>query len=1023
MKKILVVALLLSLSLIGINVFAQQSPTKVVKEQSLDKHVANKFNPVDVQELAQRFSQWKMEQFFQKQGSRNPQANGVMKGTGRIGTDGFQVWREAKQSTPFFAVGKWPKKDASILGKAAPETRAFAFLKDQTRLMGLKKAEEEFRVHKIVHDHLGETHIRMQQTYQGLDVWGKDIVIHIERDGYIRGFNGRYVGTPAKLLDINEKISSETAVTVVKSDLQVTECEIDHCQKKIYIGENNEPVLVWHIILDVEWRRWYYFVDAKSGDIVHFIDYTMTDGPTTGTGVDLAGQSQTVHLYQKGADYYMMDLSRPMYNAAQSNPPEDVTGGIVVYDIRNQDVNQNTNIYYVMSNDKNNWPANAVSLTTGLGHTYEYFRTVHGRNSIDNNGMTVYGFVNVKQNFNNAFWNGKAVWFGNGDGAQFNDWCGALDLIGHEYTHGVTQHSANLIYEFQSGALNEALSDIFGSLIEWQVEGENGDWLLAEDIYTPGKPGDAMRDMENPSGPTVDLKLPPDMSDYRHLPNTAEGDWGGVHYNCSIVSRAAVLIANAIGRDKMGFIFHRAQTNYLTQSSQFIDARIACVKSAQDLYGAGGAEEQAVKNAFDTVQIFDSNPTTPPPDLPPVQGDEWVLMKATGNELLYRASTDGSLIEPLTTATTVANRPSVSDDGSYVLFVDGTNNLIGVNSDGTGETNFSQGSDFEGIIGSVAQSPNGRYVSFTLSYADPNIYIMDFNDNMIYYYPLYSPNTQIGGDLVFDVLHADAMDFDFDSEFILFDCLVAGQAFTGEDLQYWRINLLRISDGVIFNIFPPMPEGVNLGNPVFASTNDYIFAYDYMDSFGNSAIFAANVETGEEGIIQANNFGKWGFPSYNPNDNMIVFHTAVTDGMTTWDGLAQKQMAADKITGVANSEYVYLQFATYPVWFAVGARAPVDDEAVHLPKTLALYENYPNPFNPVTVIPFQLSERGEVRLSIYNLRGERVSDLIHETMMPGQHTIQWNATDLSGRPVSSGVYLVRIETENQTLSRKMILMR
>lgn len=994
-----------------------------------EKRLSKMIQLNDLKELNERLAEWLSDHGKSMQGTvLNKTGSSTV---GRASTDLVteRVWTDDDTGLPFFVSGLWSESGEGSLAKATAEAKAIRYLDAKKGLMGLRSPGDEFRVRRVVEDALGETHVRLQQVYNDLEIWGRDIVVHMDVWGTIRGFNGRYVVTPTELTDLAERISPDEAVRRIRIDSGKEDMTIDACDKKIYILESGTPVLVWHVIVRFDLWRWYYFIDAKTGDVVHKIDYTMTDGPTTGTAVDLAGGTQTVQLYKKGAQYYLVDCSKPMFNDAQSDVPDIVAGGIMVVDVKNQELAQNAMLYYMVSADPNTWPANAVSMETSVSRVYDYYRDKHNRNSIDDKGMTVYSIINLNQDYNNAFWNGYFLCFGNGDGVEHSDICGAFDVIGHEYTHGVTQHTSNLVYENQSGALNEAMSDIFGALCEWHYQGANGDWLIAEDTYTPAIGGDAMRDMADPSGPRVQNKLPATMSEFRTLPNTQAGDWGGVHVNCSIVSRAAVLIAQncdadpAAGRGKMGRIFYRAQTVYLTQSSQFIDARVACVQAAQDIFGAGSAEEQAVRNAFDTVEIFDGNPTPPPPDYPKVEGDEWVIVKGIADGALYRCSTDGSVID-LLTATVVGNRPAVSDDGSFIVFVDGNNDLIGINSDGTGEMNLTADTIFEKQIRSVAVSPNEQYVSFTSIYEDATIYFLDLVNATDFSHPLYSPITKTDMDPVYDVLYADAMDWDFDNNHLLYDCYHESPTVTGGVLGYWSINLMRVSDGTIYNIFPYQPQGVSVGNPVFASTNDYVFAYDYLDSWGNTAIYAANLETGDEGIIMANNFGMIGYPSYNPSDNRIVFHSSVQNQLGQFvDGIGQIQLETDKINGVPQTAAGYLTNATYPVWFAVGTRSDAEDDETPLPLAAGLGVNFPNPFNPETTIPFQIVEATRVRLVVFNLKGEELAILKEGRMVPGQYRVRWAGIDRDGRSVPSGVYVYRLEMDDRTMTRKMVLVR
>ena len=194
---------------------------------------------------------------------------------------------------------------------------------------------------------------------------------------------------------------------------------------------------------------------------------------------------------------------------------------------------------------------------------------------------------------------------GDGDGQIMSNLAVSLDITAHEFQHGVTKYTAGLIYENQSGALNEAYSDLFGCMVD------NDDWTIGEDVIliAPGY-------LRSLSDPTKGIEsLPTKMSEYQDLPNTYEGDSGGVHTNMSIPSHAGYLMSdgleNSIGRDHTARIWYRALTTYLTSDSEFGDARIATVQSAEDLYGPDSTEVAVVRAAWDEVEVSD-NTTTPP---------------------------------------------------------------------------------------------------------------------------------------------------------------------------------------------------------------------------------------------------------------------------------------------------------------------------------------------------------------------------------------------------------------------------
>jgi Zn-dependent metalloprotease len=191
----------------------------------------------------------------------------------------------------------------------------------------------------------------------------------------------------------------------------------------------------------------------------------------------------------------------------------------------------------------------------GFGTTRDYYRQVHDRNSIDDRGMRLDGYVHRGVAYQNAFWDGQEMVFGDGDGEVFTDFTGSLDVIAHELTHGVTEYTSGLEYSGQSGALNESVSDVFGSVVkQWSLgqTAAEADWLIGADVFTPAIGADALRSMRAP-GTAYDNDLlgkdpqPGHLRDYVDLPDTEEGDNGGVHVNSGIPNRAFFLAATGMG--------------------------------------------------------------------------------------------------------------------------------------------------------------------------------------------------------------------------------------------------------------------------------------------------------------------------------------------------------------------------------------------------------------------------------------------------------------------------------------------
>ena len=225
------------------------------------------------------------------------------------------------------------------------------------------------------------------------------------------------------------------------------------------------------------------------------------------------------------------------------------------------------------------------------GHTYDYYYNTHGRYSYDDQGATMVSTANYGYSYMNAFWNGEQTVYGDGFPVR--------DVVAHEWTHAVTEHSAELEYRWQSGALNESFSDIFGAMVD------RDDWLMGEDLPPHVLGGrEAIRDLSDP----------PRFGQPEHTDDWVEtcSDNEGVHTNSGITNKAYYNIATAISKDKAERTFYRTLTVYLQPTSSLEDARAAALQSAEDLYGSGSAEYNAVRDGFNAVGL--DGVWNPPPN-------------------------------------------------------------------------------------------------------------------------------------------------------------------------------------------------------------------------------------------------------------------------------------------------------------------------------------------------------------------------------------------------------------------------
>ena len=247
----------------------------------------------------------------------------------------------------------------------------------------------------------------------------------------------------------------------------------------------------------------------------------------------------------------------------------------------------------------------------GLGATYDLFWEAYDRNSIDDEGMPLNATVHFGQDYNNAFWNGERMVFGDGDGDLFNRFTVAVDVIAHELTHGVTEDEAELAYFFQPGALNESISDVFGSLVKQHVHNQTAtkaDWLIGAGLFTANVKGVALRSMKAPGTAYNDpvLGKDPQPAHMKDFVDTYE-DNGGVHINSGIPNHAFYLVATRIGGyswEKAGRIWYETLRDpQLRSDTGFRRFAKLTLANAGRLYGAGSPEQKAVSEGWGQVGI------------------------------------------------------------------------------------------------------------------------------------------------------------------------------------------------------------------------------------------------------------------------------------------------------------------------------------------------------------------------------------------------------------------------------------
>jgi hypothetical protein len=248
----------------------------------------------------------------------------------------------------------------------------------------------------------------------------------------------------------------------------------------------------------------------------------------------------------------------------------------------------------------------------GLGATWQLYREQYGRDSLDGRGLPLLASVHYGRDYDNAFWDGTQMVFGDGDGEVFTRFTVAVDVIGHELTHGVTELTAGLTYQGQSGALNESISDVFGSLVRQRAAGQSADqadWLIGKGLFTDKVKGVALRSMKAPGTAYDDPQLgkdpqPADMSGYVQTTD----DNGGVHINSGIPNHAFYLAATAVGGNAWegaGQVWYDVLTGgTIAADCDFATFAGLTVAAAEARYAAGSPQAAAVRDAWVQVGVL-----------------------------------------------------------------------------------------------------------------------------------------------------------------------------------------------------------------------------------------------------------------------------------------------------------------------------------------------------------------------------------------------------------------------------------
>ncbi|MQY12087.1 Transglutaminase-activating metalloprotease [Streptomyces sp. RB5] len=447
-------------------------------------------------------------------------------------------------------------------------------------------ASEQLVVRDVLKDRDGTVHTRYERTYAGLPVLGGDLVVHTGKDGRALGVTKKLRGSPA--------VDTKASVTPGGDS-----------RKVVWAGAD-KPVLAWETVTrgtqaDGTPSELHTITDARNGKELYSYEAVRSEG----TGNSMYAGTVALGTTAVDGGFVLTDAGR---------------GGHTTYDLNHATKGQGT----AFTDADDTWgdgtgtnpQTAAVDAHYGAAATWDYYLNTHGRNGIADDGQAAYSRVHYGDNYVNAFWQDSCFCMTYGDGIENTHPLTALDVAGHEMSHGVTAATAGLIYSKESGGLNEATSDIFGTAVEFSADNseDTGDYLIGEEVDLFGD-GTPLRFMDEPSkdGVSADYwsvklgKLNVHYSSgvanhffYLLSEGSGQKTINGVTYDSPTFDGQPV---SGIGRAAAEQIWYRALTVYMTKRTDYADARIATLQAAADLFGDGSAQQQAVDRGWAAVNV------------------------------------------------------------------------------------------------------------------------------------------------------------------------------------------------------------------------------------------------------------------------------------------------------------------------------------------------------------------------------------------------------------------------------------
>lgn len=707
-------------------------------------------------------------------------------------------------------------------------------VEDHSSLMGFGDSEKATVNSSLETNSREETIVRVDRVYKDLPVWGRQLVV-TERNGAVQSITGKFI-----------KISNDIDVTALLDNSEIDELVFGEFEKYgssyvsvvtvargIYI-QSRMPIYSYKVTVEASLgKKWNLYFSPNTRSLIAKIPlFYETSTPSTGT--DLQNVTRSFNSYFQDNKYLMYDQAFP----------QGAYTAVANYD------ESGSHPYIVSSDADSGWDPAAVSAIYNSKQTYDYFLNTHNRSSFDGDGTKLINIVNALDDGGplfNAYWTGSLMVYGVGaDGSK--NMAIALDVAGHEFSHGVVQFTANLAYQNQSGALNESFADFFGAMIDRE------DWYMGEDIENPYSQYDYLRDMMNPST----TGQPGHMDNFMNLPNTDEGDNGGVHINSGIQNRALYLLAEGMSNEGLGVSIGKEKTENLAyqtllklpSDAEFIDSANTMILEAANIYGQDSQEYLSTEDAWAEVGITTAEVVVSeggisqfsletgddvivhlyPRDgsMNDLWNEEYDIYVQTINQP-FNGHIDSLQVGPINDVPAAGAQPAIYTDSNNNLWV------IYIGNDSKARFSYVSNSYEDSLvfsdldqIKSVASSADGDKFGVVF-YSSNLIYVYDFVKSEWTTITVEGPSYSTV-ETENTVEYIDAINFDTSGEKIIFDYKVCEPIpDSSECSSLWSVGIFDLGTMTFEYPFSSSNTNIDLGYPRFANTRNDIITFDYQD--------------------------------------------------------------------------------------------------------------------------------------------------------------------------------------------------